>query len=808
MPACQAINCSNKQGECKKSFFVIPNPARDDTSKQRCKQWLTNLRNRKLRFENYVFNARKLVCEDHFTPDCFDRNHVAESLNFLPRCKKLKPDAVPTLIDTTTNKVKAKGSVKNVRVKPRNNKLQLKKYRTKTKDDLLARKRGVGKPRRSATVTKDSHPEHVLTNQLEHGREDTSFISQNNPASTSVTVKDKVECDEVVPCRVCGHPCSVCLKSEYPKPSQFPPDHYGYCRKTRTIGTMTEATDNGVVEHCDNDVTSLKKVSHILHKEVRSNIDDESHGKRNLVIGKKKQLLDFHDDDADENDDDDDDDGDNNDEVSSLLQTKKFIVFESCIDDIMNCLSCNICKCPVEPSNTIKEYSGSMIMVSVFCPDGHPVKQWSSQPLCGEMPVVDLLVGAATLFAGQSYTHISQFANFMNLQIESEKAYETVQREIVMPVVDYSWNVMQDHIFRKIKDSNCFLRLAGDCRYDSSDFNATHCTYSLLEMETQEIVAFVNIKVTKTDNPSKMEVEGFRKCMLYLIEKGFRIEILATARHDQIESLVTKEFPEINHQFDVWHLEKWVRKELLQKSKTVGCEELSAWIKAVCNHLWWCLANCQGDKQWLKESWVSILHHVLNEHSFEGEIVTCAGCSHENLSPKEAKEKKWLKRGSKAHNALKEVVQDKSLLKDIGNLSEYCNISNLDVYHSLLTKYVPKQQDFDLDQMNCRAAIAVIDHNMFQNREKKVDEHRIDVYKTAYSKEVPSMETKPVYNPKLYKWVAVLMKFCILQSQTMAVPVGQVSARSTRVIASVQPRNRADLVSKLKAKLKVVYDQM
>lgn len=131
MPACQAINCSNKQGECKKSFFVIPNPARDDTSKQRCKQWLTNLRNRKLRFENYVFNARKLVCEDHFTPDCFDRNHVAESLNFLPRCKKLKPDAVPTLIDTTTNKMKAKGSVKNVRVKPSNNKLQLKKDRTK-----------------------------------------------------------------------------------------------------------------------------------------------------------------------------------------------------------------------------------------------------------------------------------------------------------------------------------------------------------------------------------------------------------------------------------------------------------------------------------------------------------------------------------------------------------------------------------------------------------------------------------------------------------------------------------------------------
>lgn len=102
-----------------------------------------------------------------------------------------------------------------------------------------------------------------------------------------------------------------------------------------------------------------------------------------------------------------------------------------------------------------------------------------------------------------------------------------------------------------------------------------------------------------------MEVEGFRRCMTYLIEKSFKIELLATDRHVQIRSLVTKEFPKIDHKFDVWHLAKSIRKKLLQKSKTSGCEELSSWIRAICNHLWCCSANCQGDKQWLKESWVS-----------------------------------------------------------------------------------------------------------------------------------------------------------------------------------------------------------
>lgn len=94
-------------------------------------------------------------------------------------------------------------------------------------------------------------------------------------------------------------------------------------------------------------------------------------------------------------------------------------------------------------------------------------------------------------------------------------------------------------------------------------------------------------------------------------------------------------------------------------------------------------------------------------------------------------EKKWLKKGFKVHIALKEVVQDKRLLKDIAHLSEFCHTGNLEVYHSLLTKYVLKRQNFDYDQMNCRTAIAVIYHNMSQNRGQKVDEHGIGVYKTS-----------------------------------------------------------------------------
>jgi hypothetical protein len=60
----------------------------------------------------------------------------------------------------------------------------------------------------------------------------------------------------------------------------------------------------------------------------------------------------------------------------------------------------------------------------------------------------------------------------------------------------------------------------------------------------------------------KMEVEGFRRCMEYLLDKGFQIVVLGTYRHVQIRSLMKKQYPEIEHQFDVWHLANSVYKKL------------------------------------------------------------------------------------------------------------------------------------------------------------------------------------------------------------------------------------------------------
>ena len=422
--------------------------------------------------------------------------------------------------------------------------------------------------------------------------------------------------------------------------------------------------------------------------------------------------------------------------------------------------------------------------------------------MIGKMPAGNLLVSAATLFAGQTFTHISQFSTFMNLQFIGKTTFQTIQREVLMPVVSHAWDMMQDHIFTKIKSENRFLRLAGDGRCDSPGFNAKYCTYSLMDLDTQQIVAFVTVQVTETGSSSKMEVEGFKRCMEFLLDKGFEIKVLATDRHVQIRSVMAKQYPQTEHQFDVWHLANSIRKKLLAKSKLRGAEELGPWIKAVTNHLWWCANNCDGNKDWLEESWTSMVHHIVDVHTFDGDIVS--SCPHEELTPENRRKKKWLKKDSKAHNALKEVVLDKRLRKDIRHLSEFCHTGNLEVYHSLLTKYAPKRQEFDFDQMHCRTTIAVIDHNMGLNRGHKLDKDGRLLYKQVYSKVTSNWTPKAVYNPKNYLWVPMLMKMCIFQKATMTLPPVQVKERGN--IAPIPAPPKSEMIEKLMSRFKKAYD--
>ena len=124
------------------------------------------------------------------------------------------------------------------------------------------------------------------------------------------------------------------------------------------------------------------------------------------------------------------------------------------------------------------------------------------------------------------------------------------------------------------RSSGKVLHLAGDGRCDSPGFSAKYCTYSLLDMDIHAIVTFVVVQVSETGSSARMEAEALRRCMNYLLDLGFTIQVLATDRHVQIRSIMSEEYSSTNHQFDVWHLSNNIKKKLVQKAKGKGCEEL------------------------------------------------------------------------------------------------------------------------------------------------------------------------------------------------------------------------------------------
>lgn len=85
---------------------------------------------------------------------------------------------------------------------------------------------------------------------------------------TSSITSEPLEFKNIVPYRMCGHPCNICLQSEYLNPSQFASDH-SYFTITRTIGTMTEVTNNSTASFHGTILTStpIKKISPYLDEE-------------------------------------------------------------------------------------------------------------------------------------------------------------------------------------------------------------------------------------------------------------------------------------------------------------------------------------------------------------------------------------------------------------------------------------------------------------------------------------------------------------------------------------------------------------
>ncbi|XP_067682035.1 uncharacterized protein [Haliotis asinina] len=225
-----------------------------------------------------------------------------------------------------------------------------------------------------------------------------------------------------------------------------------------------------------------------------------------------------------------------------------------------------------------------------------------------------------------------------------------------------------------------------------------------------------------------MELEGLKRGLSFLEEKGCSIKEVITDRHVSVKKYMREQHKDKEHYFDVWHVTKGVGKKLEAAAKKPGCAAVRPWIKSTTNHMYWVAASCKDDPDLKVDKWLSVINHVANKH--EGHSSKFKQCEHGPLT----EERLWLKEGSKPYKAFMEVVSSGYLVRDLPNLSPVYQTFALEVFHSVVNHFAPKNTHYFYAAMMARMFLAALHFNENGNREQATDQVGNSRWKMMYPK--------------------------------------------------------------------------
>ncbi|XP_041463201.1 uncharacterized protein LOC121414191 [Lytechinus variegatus] len=432
---------------------------------------------------------------------------------------------------------------------------------------------------------------------------------------------------------------------------------------------------------------------------------------------------------------------------------KKYIVFESKLLELLQfCPSC-------KSSNVslVKREVGSLLSVTRECLScDQKSTTWESQPWIGPYPAGNLQLSAAILFAGGSPSESLRVLKHFNVATHSRRTFFRHQKKVLHPAITNQWQKQQNHLLTELCERGLPLTIGGDGRADSPGHSAKFGVYTALELNINKIVDFQLVQSNEVKGSYHMELEGFKRVVNFLDDKGLVIRKVVTDRHRQLAKYIRITLPHIIHVYDVWHVSKGVGKKVHALAKQKDCEELVQWEPSITNHMYWVAATCEEDEDDLRVAkWKSLMNHIQGIH--EGHSEVFPKCLHGDLEA-QGRKKKWLTPGTKVCEKLTGIVQSTMLLNDVKKLSGDQQTSSLESYHSLVNRYAPKLKSYSYEGMTSRLRLAAMDFNENGNRQQAKTlkgDKRYMVSKPKYKPGKASV--KAVKEAKTFKFVDDLM---------------------------------------------------
>ncbi|KAK7909693.1 hypothetical protein WMY93_014377 [Mugilogobius chulae] len=380
---------------------------------------------------------------------------------------------------------------------------------------------------------------------------------------------------------------------------------------------------------------------------------------------------------------------------------RKWIVNESALMELF--ATCHTCGVSITDKKITS--TGSQIKIEWTCLNHH-TGVWHSCPDVRGIPENNLVSSAAIIFTGTTHNEIAEWADLLNLQLPKKTSYYSLQSTYMIPVVHKAYTDMQEKNLSELQEKASqggHTDICGDARSDSPGYSAKYTCYSFMDDTTKKIIMSDLIQVSEATSSPAMESVGFRRGLDRLLDSGVSVDVVTTDRAPSIRKIMRESYPKLKHQLTHGMLPKE-----------------------------------------LKRRWTSILYHVCGIHRWEEDEQEYR-CYHDDLSDEQQKYKKWLKKGCAAWNALKGVVLDKNLLRDLSQMTLFKHTGNLEVFHSSMLKYAEKRRHFTYVSMQSRLQLSIIDHNHNVGRQHDHTQSGQEKYNIIHSKQSNQWVVRKLY---------------------------------------------------------------
>lgn len=238
-----------------------------------------------------------------------------------------------------------------------------------------------------------------------------------------------------------------------------------------------------------------------------------------------------------------------------------------------------------------------------------------------------------------------------------------------------------------------------------------------------------------------LETAACKDVLSNLKERGLQIKNLVTDENTKVAKMVRDFFPTIGHNYDVWHKARLLKKKLTAIAKKLP--KIEDFVTPIVNHFWYAAKECNGNPKILIEIFHSCLLHLINEHSWDCDpfkplklklqeernknrrkkktqsskdlhpyFETLHECKHgRRAKHRKLRGMKWLDIKSEEFKALFKYFTDTRLMNSIRMCCNFFHTGNLEVYHNVRLKLLPKRTSYSLHRMIMGSMLTAIEVN-------------------------------------------------------------------------------------------------